>query len=83
MRAFLLTVFLILFGCASSDDSPPEGPLGPGMKTVTSKQVPSTLIAMDGTVCNVMPWKFEATKVGDEAWCDWRSRSEGPQMGGA
>lgn len=84
MRGFLLPVLLVLLsGCASSDDVLPEGPLGPGMKTVTSKESPTTLTALDGTICNVMPWKFEATKVGDEVWCDWRSRSEGPQRGGA
>lgn len=70
------------FACASSDDIPPGGPTGPGLKTVTSKEAPSTLIAADGTICNVMPWRFEGTEAGDQVWCDWRSRSEGPTPGG-
>lgn len=83
MRVAAMGIALaLLCGCASSDDIPPEGPLGPRMKTVTSKEAPSTLIAMDGTICNVAPFKFEGTRVGDRAWCDWRRRSEGPRMGG-
>ena len=85
MRITALAICLVLFGgCAASEDLPPEGPLGPGVKTVTSKVAPSTLVAVDGTICTVMPRRFETTKVGDRASCDWRSRSEGPRpVGGA
>lgn len=84
MRINLLAVALvILSGCALSEEVPPEGPLGPGAKIVTSKVEPSTLVAADGTICNVTPLKFKDTAIGDEAWCDWRSRSEGPLRGGA
>lgn len=79
MRIVLFALLLTLSSaCATSDDVPPGGMTGPGMKTVSSKQAPSTLVAVDGTICNVMPRKFEGTKVGDPAWCDWRSRSAGP-----
>lgn len=83
MKMKLLAVALVvLSACATSEDIPPEGPLGPGTKTVTSKVDPSTLVAMDGTICNVTPAKFRGTDVGDQAWCDWRSRSEGPRWSG-
>lgn len=82
MRITALTLCLVVLGGCASEDLPPEGPLGPGVKTVASKEAPSTLVAVDGTVCNVMPRRFEATKVGDPASCDWRSRSEGPRIGG-
>lgn len=82
MLRLLVLSLVVVSGCASSEDAPPEGPLGPGTKTVTSKVEPSTLVALDGTICNVMPLKFRETRVGDEVWCDWRSRSEGPGRGG-
>ncbi|HUG39258.1 MAG TPA: hypothetical protein VMM12_02175 [Longimicrobiales bacterium] len=82
MRLVLLAlVLMVLPSCATSEDVPPGGMTGPGMKTVSSKQAPSTLIAVDGTICNVMPKKYEETGVGDTAWCDWRNRSAGPPRG--
>lgn len=84
MRIVPLALSLvILIGCASSEDVPPEGALGPGTKVVTGKVDPSTLIALDGTICNVTPLKFRDTAAGDRVWCDWRRRSEGPEPGGA
>lgn len=84
MNVLLLVISLVvLSGCASSEHVPPEGPLGPGTKTVTSKVDPSTLVAVDGTICNVTPLRFRDTTVGDEVWCEWRSQSEGPNRGGA
>lgn len=74
MRAVLVALALIFLpGCSATEDVPPGGRLGPGTKTVTSKVQPSTLVAIDGTVCNVSPRKFEATKVGDDVWCEWRT----------
>lgn len=84
MRIGVFTIVVaISFACASSDDVPPGGPTGPGLKMVTGKEAPSTLIAADGTICNVMPWRFGGTDVGDRVWCNWRRRSEGPRSGGA
>ena len=82
MRIALLAVSLLaLSGCATSEALPPEGPVGPGTKIVTSKVEPSTLVAADGTLCNVTPLKFRDTAIGDGVWCDWRRRSEGPPRG--
>lgn len=62
----------LLWGCAPKEDLPPGGPLGPATKTVLCKVEPTTLVAVDGTVCNVRPGTFESTEVGDGVWCEWR-----------
>jgi hypothetical protein len=67
-----------LLGCASSQEPQLDGPIGRGTKVVTSKVEPSTLIAADGTLCNVSALRFRDTAIGDVVSCEWRQRSEGP-----
>ncbi|HUG39402.1 MAG TPA: hypothetical protein VMM12_02900 [Longimicrobiales bacterium] len=58
------------------------GGVGPGGKTVSAKEEPITLVAVDGTVCQVTPAKFHRVKRGDRVWCGWRNRGDAPRPGG-
>ena len=55
---------------------------GPGRKTVSAKEEPLTLVALDGTECTVTSAKFNRTKIGDMVWCAWRSRGGARPPGG-
>jgi hypothetical protein len=47
---------------------------GPGMKRVVAKRPPATLLASDGSGCDVSPDRFKGTAVGDLVDCpDWRA----------
>lgn len=48
---------------------------GLGEKTVSAKEAPATLVALDGTLCTA-PWKYDRVKPGDRVFCHWRVRGE-------
>jgi hypothetical protein len=50
------------------------GERGPQRKTVTGKEGPDRLIAVDGTLCIVSASKFESVEVNEKVWCAWRPR---------
>ncbi|MDQ6885687.1 MAG: hypothetical protein M3068_00195 [Gemmatimonadota bacterium] len=41
-------------------------------KEVVTKQEPHTLLALDGTFCDVSPDRFKDTRVGARVQCEWR-----------
>ena len=53
----------------------------PGLKTVQAKEEPITLVAVDGTRCQVSTAKFQETKIGDRVWCGWRDFGGEPRPG--
>jgi hypothetical protein len=57
-------------------ERPLLGSKGPQRKTVAAKEAPTTLVAVDGTVCIVPAAKFESTEVDDRVWCAWTARWE-------
>ncbi len=84
MRSRILAIVLVaLSGCASSEEAELDGPIGPATKIVTGKVVPTTLMATDGTICNVSALRFQNTSIGDVVFCEWRRRSHGPPRAGA
>jgi hypothetical protein len=57
-----------------------SGPdLGDGIKRVTTKHPPATLVAEDGTVCRVSPDRYAATAVGARVRCDWQLGAPQPR----
>jgi hypothetical protein len=57
------------------------GAFSAGPKTVGSKEPPITLVAVDGSHCQVAPDRFERTKIGDRVWCGWRDPGAAPRPG--
>lgn len=53
----------------------------PGLKTVQAKEEPITLVAVDGSRCQVSTAKFQETKIGDRVWCGWRDFGDEPRPG--
>lgn len=45
---------------------------GPSRKVVKGKEPESTLIAHDGTRCQVTEKRYRETVIGEKAWCAWR-----------
>ena len=43
-----------------------------GSKKVSGKEAPSTLIAVDGTRCQVTANKYDETSIGESVLCNWR-----------
>ena len=85
-RSFLglglaLALLTPLLGCGwlpfrLEGERPLMGERGPQRKTVTGKEGPARLIAVDGTICIVSASKFGSVKLNDRVWCDWRPRGE-------
>ena len=44
----------------------------PTQKPVYGKEAPTTLLAADGTRCQVSEKKFQETTVGEKIWCVWQ-----------
>ena len=44
----------------------------PSQKPVYGKEAPTTLLAADGTRCQVSDKKFQETAVGEKIWCVWQ-----------
>jgi hypothetical protein len=49
---------------------------GPQRKTVSGKEPPNRLVAVDGTICIVSKERYESVKPEDKVWCAWRARGE-------
>jgi hypothetical protein len=47
-------------------------------KIVAGKEAPSTLIAEDGSRCQVTKTRFQETREGDRATCSWRRDDRAP-----
>jgi hypothetical protein len=47
-------------------------------KRVSSKEAPATLVAEDGSRCIVTEGQYRDTRVGDTAWCAWRTNDRAP-----
>ena len=85
-RSFLrlglaLALLTSLLGCGwlpfrVEGERPLMGERGPQRKTVTAKEAPDRLIAVDGTLCIVSASKFESVEVNDKVWCAGRPRGE-------
>jgi hypothetical protein len=45
---------------------------GWAIKEVVQKNPPSTLMARDGTVCEVSETRYNETRVGAQVQCEWR-----------
>jgi hypothetical protein len=56
----------------------PGVPRGPQRKTVSTKEPPSRLVAIDGTVCLVSASRYAEVDPGDRVWCDWQPRRPHP-----
>ena len=67
----LTLVAVALGGCSKMQYGGGGG--GPGYKTVSAKEEPMTLVALDGTLCTVTPAKYNKVKIGDRVVCGWRS----------
>lgn len=70
--ALLLATLAVSLSCALPRTVQVGGEEGPGSKTVSAKEEPATLIAVDGTICVVTPGRFNKVKTGDRVWCSWR-----------
>lgn len=55
-------------------ERPLMGERGPQRKTVTGKEAPDRLVAVDGTLCMVSASKSESVEMNDKVWCAWRPR---------
>lgn len=71
----LLFICIAAAACAGPVRIPP-GDDGTGRRLVVAKEPPSTLIAADGKICNVMPRAYADTGIGDYAVCEWRDRTD-------
>jgi hypothetical protein len=72
-------VCLVMSGCALQRPIQFGGQSGGwGWKTVEGKEAPSTLYAVDSTVCVVTARKYEQVKVGDRVTCRWLRRGDSP-----
>ena len=56
----------------TSGEKPTVHELPVTRKQVSGKDGPSTLIALDGTRCQVNEKRYQETAVGELVWCDWR-----------
>ncbi len=63
-----------LSGCALTQRVQAGGSTGPGYKTVSTKEAPATLVALDGSECRVTADRFERVAVGERVWCYWLAR---------
>lgn len=78
----VLVVFLtagFLSGCSMLPGRVQTGGPGGGWgsKTISFKEEPMTLVAVDETLCNVTTEKYRKVKTGDRVWCYWRVRGDG------
>jgi hypothetical protein len=77
MRTLRLGILVLaVSGCGLSQKVQVGDPSGPGNKSVSGKEEPWTLVAVDGTLCKTTAAKFERVKIGDRVWCYWRERGE-------
>lgn len=84
IRRWRGTLLLPLLLCACSSlpfrvegERPLGTDRGPQRKTVSAKEPPSRLVAVDGTVCLVSASRYDSVKVEERVWCDWRPRGGG------
>ena len=75
----LLAGLAFVTGCVNlpfrTEGDAPFGPdRGLERKTVESKEPPSRLVAVDGTVCIVSGSRYAGVEPGDRVLCDWRPR---------
>jgi hypothetical protein len=74
MRALSCGIVVLMFsGCLPSHLLHRDGSRDPAVdrKAVVLKEVPTSLIASDGSRCLVGEKKFTNTEVGDRVWCMW------------
>lgn len=82
MRLALLMIgILAISGCGLTQRLQVGDRSGPGSKTVSAKEPPATLVAIDGSLCRTTARKYEDVKVGDRVWCYWLDRGAGPDIG--
>ena len=79
LTAALVAALVFITGCANlpfrtQGEHPFGSDRGPQRKTVVSKEPPSRLVAIDGTVCLVSASKYDSVDPEDRVWCDWRPR---------
>ena len=79
LSAALITTLLLTTACSHIPfpivgERLPGREDGPQRKTVESKEAPSRLVAIDGTVCLVSASRYGGVEPGDRVWCDWRPR---------
>ena len=78
-RLLGLAAIAAIAGCASLQAGGGGGL--PGVRTVSGKEAPITLVAVDGARCEVTPARWERAKIGDRVWCAWRGHGEAPHPG--
>lgn len=81
MKMLVLAIAVFgLSGCTLTQRLQAGGPSGPGYKTVSTKEEPATLVALDGSECRVTADRFERVAVGERVWCYWLVRGgvDGP-----
>lgn len=76
-KILLIAIIAVASSCALPQKLQLGGESGPGNKTVTAKEEPATLVAVDGTQCLVTPARFDRVKTGDRVWCNWMPRGAG------
>ena len=79
LTAALVAALVFMTGCVNlpfrTEGDAPFGPdRGLERKTVESKEPPSRLVAVDGTVCIVSGSRYGSVEPGDRVLCDWRPR---------
>ena len=85
MPALLAAALLCAEGCMVRGQPVTVGPGGPGgatvgvgttrgwtTKEVVQKQPPRSLLARDGTHCDVTEERFKETRIGAQVPCEWR-----------
>jgi hypothetical protein len=74
MRPILVGMLaLALAGCGARHPVQWGPPTGWGYKTVQAKEDPTTLIALDESICRVTPTRYQRTHVGERVACHWQS----------
>jgi hypothetical protein len=83
-RAVLVVAALAAGGCVFQGKPVTAGPPGSGasigvgatrgwaIKEVVEKQAPRSLLARDGTRCDVSEDRYKETRVGAQVQCEWR-----------